>query len=78
MDVVLENIYQEMDLPSFFKWLDEGPVEKVREVEGEQSLVPVLSERAETLMTNVVNSAREDVQQKLQQMVSNIRLRVRP
>ena len=68
-----------MDLPTFFKWLDEEQPASAVDQQGkeDQSVVPSLSKRSQTLMDDQVLSAREDVRHKLQLMVDNIRNRVR-
>ena len=76
MEEVLGNIKEEMDLPSFFRWLDEEKPQS-SSGQGEEQLVGAsLSKRAETLMVTIVDSAQEDMQHKLQLMVDNIRERV--
>ena len=79
MREVLGNIREEMDLPGYYKWLDEGeptsPV--VEQGEGrERSLTQTLSMRSDSLLTDLVSSVQEDIQHKLQETVDNIRTRV--
>ena len=78
MQEVLGNIHEEMDLPTFFRWLDEGkpPAPVGGEENEERSIALSLSMRSDTLLTDMVCSAQEDIQHKLQQMVDNIRTRV--
>ena len=78
MQEVLGNIHEEMDLPTFFRWLDEEkpPSPVGGEENEERSIAPSLSMRSDTLLTDMVSSAQEDIQHKLQLMVDNIRTRV--
>lgn len=48
----------ELDLPAYYKWLDE-----------EKQEGPPLSERVETLITDILNSAKDDLLNKLDGIV---------
>ena len=79
MREVLGKIHEEMDLPGYYRWLDEA--ESAHDPAEEQgskkpSLARSLSKRSDTLLSDLVSSVQEDIEYKLQEMVDNIRTRV--
>ena len=62
---VLKNIRSELDLESYYKWLDE-----------EKQEVP-LSERAESTITSILDSTNEDILNKLEDVTSAVKAKVR-
>ena len=63
---MLNNIETELDLPAYYKWLDEE-----KTVEG-----PKLSEHARTLVLGVLDSADEDMFNKIDSIVKIIKGKV--
>ena len=64
---MLNNIETELDLPAYYKWLDEE-----KTVEG-----PKLSEHIHTLILGVLDSADEDMFNKIDSIVKAIKGKVR-
>ena len=64
---MLKNIETELDLSAYYKWLDEE-----KTVEG-----PKLSEHARTLILGVLDSADEDMFNKIDSIVKAIKGKVR-
>ena len=65
---VLENIGEELDLEAYFKWLDEGTSKE----EGN-----LLSERAKKLMDSVLQSCDEDMMNKVDTIMTQVKEKVR-
>lgn len=80
MQEVLGNIHEEMDIPGYYAWLDDGePPTAIVEQGGEEQMQAVtlsLSKRAETMFTDLVSSAQEDIQNKLQKIADSTRTKV--
>ena len=75
MQEVLGNMLEDMDHPVFFKWLDEGEVTVEQGSEG-QLVTLSLSKKTRSMLTDLISSAQEDIQHKLQEMADSIRPRV--
>ena len=63
---MLKNIDTELDLPAYYKWLDEE-----KTVEG-----PKLSEHARNMILDVLESADEDIFKKIDSIVKIIKEKV--
>lgn len=63
---VLGDIRSELDLPAYYKWLDEDK---------QEGGLP-LSQRAETLFTEVIESAKEDLYNKINVIIDIVQKRV--
>ena len=76
MQEVLGDILEDMDHPVFFKWLDEGePIAVEQGCEG-QLVALSLSKKTRSMFTDLISSAQEDIQHKLQEMADSFRPRV--